>query len=153
MGNIWSVIKDITTRLGIWVLLATIIAAWSRNPKIGAIKVCVFFIGMLITYYIYSTKLFGFFPKYYFFRWGLISLASTVAAYIVWFSRGQGWIAALCAALPVGLLAEQGYSFLHTFAAVPGFDFLSAIALFFVLPRRKYAFKGFAPSVTTYVFA
>ena len=138
LGHFWSFIKDITTRLGIWILLATIIGAWSRNPKIGAIKVFAFFIGMLLTYYIYSAKLFGFFPTYYFLRWGLIALVSPLAAYIVWFGRGQGWIAALCAALPIGLLAAQGYSFLHTFAAVLGFDFLSAIALFIALPQWKY---------------
>lgn len=111
IGNVWCVISDIITRLGIWILLATIIAVWSRNPRIGALKVFVFFVGMLLIYYIFSMWLFGFFPTYYFIRWGLIALASPIGAYIVWFSRGNGWIAALCAALPISLLVSEGIRF------------------------------------------
>jgi hypothetical protein len=152
MGNIWSVIKDITSRLGIWVLLATVIAVWSNSPKTGAIKVFAFFVGMLLTYYTYSARLFGFFSTYYFFRWGLIALVSPFAAYIVWFGRGQGWIAALCAALPIGLLAAQGYSFLRTFAVGPGFDFLAAVTLYIVLPKWKYQHLKVLPLVLVVTF-
>lgn len=89
-------------------------------------------------YYIYSARLFGFFPIYYFIRWSLIALIASLAAYVIWFGRGQGWIAALCAAFPIGLLAAQGYSFVYTFKAVFGFDLLGAIILFYVLPKGKY---------------
>ncbi|MBU3146990.1 hypothetical protein [Clostridium sp. CF012] len=137
MGSVWHTVSNITTRLGIWVLLATIIAAWSNNPRIGAIKVFAFFSGMLLVYYIYSMRLFGFFPTYYFIRWGGIALASPIAAYIVWFSRGNGWIAALCASMPIGLLVSQGYPFFYMFTMTLGFDIFSAIILFLILPMNK----------------
>lgn len=137
IGNVWCVISDITTRLGIWILLATIIAVWSRNPRIGALKVFVFFVGMLLIYYIFSMWLFGFFPTYYFIRWGLIALASPIGAYIVWFSRGNGWIAALCAALPISLLVSEGYPFFYMFVITLGFDILAVIILFLVLKMNK----------------
>lgn len=111
MGSIWHTVSNITSRLGIWVLLATIIAAWSNNPRIGATKVFTFFSGVLLAYYIYSMKLFGFFPTYYFIRWSVIAFVSPIAAYIVWFSRGNGWTAALCSSMTIGLLISQGYSF------------------------------------------
>ena len=80
IGMLVSFISNITTRLDIWVVLATIIAVWSRSPKFAAIKVFAFFAGMLIAYYIYSQALFGFFPTYYFMRWGAIALVSPLAA-------------------------------------------------------------------------
>ncbi len=49
-----------------------------------------------------------------FIRWGLITLLSPLAADIVWFSRGSGWIAAFCAALPIGLLVSEGYNFIYS---------------------------------------
>ncbi|HEY4552444.1 MAG TPA: hypothetical protein VIG80_04565, partial [Bacillaceae bacterium] len=101
-GITWGAISDITTRLGIWIMLAAIIAIYSRNPIIGAVKVFFFLSGMLLAYYIYSMWLFGFFPTYYFARWGLMALGSPLAAYFVWFSRGNGWFSAFCAALPIG---------------------------------------------------
>lgn len=136
-GNIWSLISDITTRLGIWVLLAAIIAAWRHSPRIGAIKVFAFLIGMLLTYYDYSMLLFSFFPGYYFIRWGVLALASPIAAYIVWFGMGNGWIAAFCAAMPISLFISMGYFFFYTFNLADGFDILSAVILFLILPINK----------------
>ncbi len=141
----FNVLGAVSSRIGIWVFVATIIASRSRTPTIGAIRVFAFFTGMLLSYYTYSMKLFGFFPKYHFLRWGLVALLSALAAYTVWFGRGQGWMAALCAALPVGLLAAQGYSFLYTLSATPGFDLVAAITLFFALPVQKRQYLRVLP--------
>ncbi|TYP47674.1 DUF6518 family protein [Thermosediminibacter litoriperuensis] len=112
-----------------------------------------FFVGMLLTYYIYSMKLFGFFPIYYFIRWGLIALVSSLAAYLVWFSRGKGCIAALCAALPIGLLAAEGYSFLYTFSPGHFFDLCAALLLFCILPSSKHQYLKTLPPVIFIVLA
>ena len=125
IGGLINIVSSISSRTGIWVFIATIIAAWSRTPKAGAIHVFVFFVGMLLAYYIYSMRLFSFFPTYYFIRWGLIALLSPLAAYLTWFSRGSGWIAALCAALPIGLLVSEGYSFFYTLSPLSGFDLIT----------------------------
>lgn len=137
MGVFFRSISIITTRLGIWVVLATIIAAWSKSPKIAAIRVFSLFIGMLVAYYIYSQVLFGFFPTYYFIRWGLIATFSPVLAYMMWFSRGKGWFASFCAALPIGFLLEQGYHLFYVFSVELLFDIFSTILLLVILPSSK----------------
>jgi hypothetical protein len=96
------------------------IAAWSSHPGMGAVKVFAFFAGMLLSYYVYSAWVFGFFPTHVFIRWGIIAAASPIAAYLAWFGRGNGWIAAFCAAMPIGLLAAEGYPF---FTGVPSHMF------------------------------
>ncbi len=50
----------------------------------------------------------------------------------------KGWIAALIAAIPIGLLLSQGYRFLYLFAPELGFDLFAAIILFTILPAKKY---------------
>ncbi|MDZ5472951.1 hypothetical protein SM124_14630 [Bacillus sp. 31A1R] len=40
-------------------------------------------------------------------RWGIVALVAPLAAYLVWFSKGKGWMAAFFAALPIGLLLSQ----------------------------------------------
>jgi hypothetical protein len=136
------------------VLLAAIIAAWSHSPRIGAIKVFAFFIGMLLTYYDYSMLLFSFFPGYYFFRWGVLALAlaSPIAAYIVWFGMGNGWIAAFCAAMPISLFISMGYFFFYTFNLADGFDILSAVILFLILPINKKQWFKIVPFTFLIVF-
>lgn len=137
LENIWDIISALTTRLGVWVLIATILAVWSKNPKMAATRVFTFFVGMLLVYYIYSMWIFGFFPTYYFMRWGVIALASPVAAYIVWYSKGAGWTAAFCAAMPIGLLVAEGYPFFYTYSITFGIELLFAIILFFMLQANK----------------
>ncbi|WP_186577185.1 DUF6518 family protein [Aquibacillus kalidii] len=137
-GMLFSYVSDITTSLGVWVFFATLIAVWSRSPIYAGIKVFLFFGGMFLAYYTYSQMLFGFFPTYYFLRWGVVALFSPIAGYIAWYGRGEGWVAAFCAALPIGLLLSQGYPFFYLFSVVFVFDILAATILFIVLPRTKY---------------
>lgn len=137
IGVFFHSISIISTRLGIWVVLATIIAAWSKSPTIASIRVFILFIGMLVAYYIYSQALFGFFPTYYFLRWGGIAVFSPLLAYLMWFSRGRGWFTAFCAALPIGFLIEQGYHLFYIFSIELLFDIFSVILLLVLLPSSK----------------
>lgn len=59
---------------------------------------------MLVSYYIYSAYLFGFFPTRYFILWGCIALASPFLAAIVWWARNSVRISLILPALPMGLM-------------------------------------------------
>ena len=95
---------DLFTRLGIWILIGTIIAAYSKTLIRAAINTFLFFIGMLISYYIYSAYLFGFFPTSYFILWGSIVLVSPLLAIIVWKAKNHTHLAFILPAFPLGLL-------------------------------------------------
>jgi len=146
-GIVFSIISDITTNIGIWIFAATLISVMSRSPKYAALEVLAFFVGMLLSYYIYSQVLFGFFPTYYFIRWCAIALVSPIGAYIVWFSRGEGWGSAFCASLPIGLLLTQGYSFFYVFSMVLGFDLFSALFLLVIMTKSKPQYLKVIPMV------
>jgi hypothetical protein len=102
--NILHYFGNLFTRLGIWILIATIIAAYSKTLVRAAINTFLFFIGMLISYYIYSAYLFGFFPTRYFMLWGSIALVSPILAIIVWKAKNHVHLAFILPALPMGLL-------------------------------------------------
>lgn len=133
-----SVVGLIGTYLGFWIVVTTFIAVRSRSPKAAALHTFVFLFAMLIVYYVYSAVLFGFFPRNYFIAWGSIALLSPIAGYVVWYAKGNGWRAALCASLPIGLLMVEGYSFIYTFPIPRGFDLFSAVLLFFILPANSF---------------
>ncbi|MGE7183951.1 hypothetical protein ACQKKK_08050 [Peribacillus sp. NPDC006672] len=107
-GSWWTYIlhyiADLFTRLGIWILIATIIAAYSKTLIRAAINTFMFFMGMLISYYIYSAYLFGFFPASYFIFWGSLALVSPLLAIIVWKAKNNVQLAFILPALPMGLL-------------------------------------------------
>jgi hypothetical protein len=134
-----SVVGLIGDYLGFWVLATAIVVAWSRSPEIAALHALAFLASMLAVYYAYSMVLFGFFPAYQFVAWSSIAALSPIGGYIVWHARGNGWIAATCAALPISLLLAEGYSFTYVWSipalAPPrGFALLSAAFLIMVLP-------------------
>lgn len=132
-----SIIGDITTRPGIWILLVTLLSAFSRNPRVAAAHTFVFLLGMLLAYYTYSTWLFGFFPARVATAWGIFALLSPAVGYILRFSRRKGWPAMLAGAAPIGFLLSQGYSFYCTHAVLCAFDLASAVFLLLVLPSGK----------------
>ena len=132
-----SILGEIGSYLGVWIFTATLIAAYSRSPRSGALHVFTFFLAMLLSYYLYTLKMFGIFPKYYFFAWGGFALLSPICAYLVWYSRGKGKIAALCASLPIAMLILEGYSFYYTFSIARMFDLLMAAILFSNLSERR----------------
>jgi hypothetical protein len=123
--------------LGIWILMTTLLIVWSHSPRLAALHSFVFLTSMLIFYYIYSMILFGFFPKSQFIFWGSIALLSPFGGYMVWHSRRIGWLAGLCAALPISLLIGEGYSFYYAFSVTKGFAILSAILLLIILPQNQ----------------
>lgn len=136
-GDFLNLLSDISSRIGIWIFIATLLAAWSRTPAAAAIQVFLFFIALLLTYYLYAILVFGFFPTRYFLLWGSIAVVSPIAAYIIWYSRGKGWIAAICAALPIGALVAAGYGFLHTFSVTQGFELVLALLLYVMIPTGQ----------------
>ena len=101
---ILSYLGNLFTRLGIWVLIATFIAAYSKTLIKAAFITFIFFLGMLISYYIYSANLFGFFPTKYFIFWGSIALAAPILAIIVWKAKNSVRLAYILPALPMGLM-------------------------------------------------
>ncbi|MEH7352953.1 DUF6518 family protein [Neobacillus drentensis] len=146
------VVGLIGTYLGFWITVTTIIAVRSRSPKAAALHAFVFLIAMLLVYYIYSMLLFGFFPKYYFIAWGSIALISPIGGYAVWYAKGNGWIAALCAAFPISLLLVEGYSFFYTLSIPRGFDIILAVLLFIILPANYFQRLRMLPIVTGLFF-
>ncbi|WP_417899722.1 hypothetical protein ABN702_05375 [Bacillus haimaensis] len=132
-----SEIGLISTGLGFWIFITTLIAVSSRSPEAAALHAFSFLSTMLIVYYIYSMVLFGFFPRSYFLAWGVIAMLSPIGGYFVWYSIGLGWKAAAFAALPISLLVVEGYSFIYTYSFTEGIDLLAALILFIILPSKK----------------
>lgn len=107
-GNRWMIILnyfgDLFTRIGIWILIATLIAIYSKTKISSASNTFIFFIGMLISYYLYSAYLLGFFPFRYFIFWFIIAIISPFLAIIAWEAKNNVRLAYILPALPMGLL-------------------------------------------------
>ena len=95
LGNFFS-------ELAIWLLLALIIAVFSRNAGLAACNVFVFFAGMCAAYHLYSIVFSGFNPSSYMMIWYGITVVSPILAVLCWYAKGTGAVSIL---LDIGILA------------------------------------------------
>jgi hypothetical protein len=133
-----SIVGQIGTYLGVWVFVATMVAAFSKSPFLAALNTLLLFLAMLAAYYAYGQIVLGFFPRSYFLGWLSIALLSPVGGFVVWFSRGKGWPAIVSSALPVALLIAEGYPAYQTdliYREPFVFDLCCAVALLIILPK------------------
>jgi hypothetical protein len=133
----------IGTDFGVWIVLVALIAAWSRTWSRAVLCAVTFLLGMVAAYYVSQMLLFGFFSTYLFLAWATVALfLAPLFAALVWQARNMGWLAALGAAVPIGLLLSEAYSLrwqLLLYGAHPAqlvFDIVAAMALLVILPRN-----------------
>ena len=85
LGNIFSL-------LGVWVLIAVCISVYSNSPLRAGINVFIFFLGMCVSYHIYTIVFAGFNPMDYMLIWYGITLISPFMAFVCWYAKGNGII-------------------------------------------------------------
>jgi hypothetical protein len=142
-----SIVGDITTEIGVWVFLASILALLCKTPITAAAHTLLFFIAMLAAYYLYSNFVLGFFPRAYFQMWLLLALLTSVGGFLLWFAHGRGLVSNAIAALPIGFLFCHGYPVWYTHEEALLLDIVFAVALVVVLPTTA---KG---RVVTFLFS
>lgn len=108
---------DVFTRMGIWVLIATAIAACSKTAIRAAVHTFLFFLGMLIGYYMYSAHLFGVYSTNDMKYWGAVAVFTPFLAVVVWYAKNGRCLASFLPALPMGLMLSLslgiGLFYLH----------------------------------------
>lgn len=118
LHRVGNFLGDLFTRLGVWVFIAIIIALKARTLASAALNTLLFFTGMLLTYYLYSAYLFGFFPTKYFFAWGKIALLSPILAILAHLGKHDQNLRNILPALPIGLITFLSLSFGFLYVSV-----------------------------------
>lgn len=77
----------------LWLLIALCLAVHSRRPTQGAVRVLLFFVGMVASYYLYTYFVAGFFPREYMMLWVGLTILSPFLGALCWYARGGSWLA------------------------------------------------------------
>lgn len=115
-------LRNVFSLFGIWIFIATAISVFSKTPLRASLNVFLFFVGMTVSYHIYTICFSGFNPMKYMMIWYITTLITPLLAFICWYSKGNGIISFMICSmiLVIMLLCSFGIGMWY-------FDFKSII--------------------------
>ncbi|MPM78690.1 IS1595 family transposase ISPana1 [bioreactor metagenome] len=97
--------------MGVWMFIGVCISVYSKTPLRAALNSFMFFIGMVGSYYIYTIKIAGFFPKSYMMIWIAMTVLSLFLGAVCWYAKGTHVVSVCISAVVFMMFARQAFYF------------------------------------------
>lgn len=104
-------VRNFLGRFAVWILIAVCISIYSNSSIRAAVNVFTFFLGMVTSYYLYSTFIAGFFPRSYAMIWFGLTAISSLLAFVCWYAKGKSKISLAISSLIIAVLFNMTFSY------------------------------------------
>lgn len=104
-------VRNFLGRFAVWILIAVCISIYSNSSIRAAVNVFTFFLGMVTSYYLYSTFIAGFFPRSYAMIWFGLTAISPLLAFACWYAKGKSKSSLAISSLIIAVLFNMTFSY------------------------------------------
>ncbi len=134
-------LRNVFSYVGIWIFLAIVISVFSRTPLRASLNVFLFFVGMTVSYHLYTIMFSGFNPKSYMMIWYGITAITPILAFICWYAKGNNKISIIISGVILAVMLKESFSvgiwYFYFKSTIDTLLFLGTMAVLYTKPKNS----------------